>query len=61
MPNMEKVINDLLDLRKDYEDMRCKVSIQAIDDTIVLLKEQAELIERYEYMTKITLKPIKGR
>lgn len=42
MPDREKVINDLLEIRKDYEDMRCKVSIQIINDACAMLKEQEE-------------------
>ena len=42
MPDREKVINDLLEIREDYEDMRCKVSVQSINDAIALLKEQDE-------------------
>ena len=40
MTDREKVIRDLLEIRKDYEDMRCNVSVQIIDDAIALLKEQ---------------------
>ena len=45
MIDREKVINDLLEIRKDYEDMRCKVSVQIINDAIELLKEQQKLID----------------
>ena len=36
----EEVIKGLEDIREDYEDMRCKISIAIIDDALALLKAQ---------------------
>lgn len=40
MTDREKVIKGLEDIREDYENMRCKVSMAIIDDAIALLKAQ---------------------
>lgn len=40
MTDREKVIKGLEDIREDYENMRCKVSMEIIDDALALLKAQ---------------------
>ena len=45
----EKVIKDLLDIREDYEDQRCEVSVHAIENAITMLKDEAEIDKKYRF------------